>query len=70
VHPFESALAAFVRAEIPFRATRRRLSLAMALRHSDAAVAAAEARTALITFEDLGAGHEADAAAALLETSA
>ena len=70
MHPFESKLAAFVRAEIPFRAARTRLSLAMALRHSDAAVAAAEARTALITFEDLGAGHEADAAAALLETSA
>src|SRR5260370_15489387 len=64
-HP-EAALAAFVQAEIPCRAAQTRLSLAGLVRQSDPAVAAAEARTALTVFEDLGAGRDADAAAALL----
>jgi DNA-binding CsgD family transcriptional regulator len=62
----ELALAAFVQAEIPFRAAQTRLSIASSLRYTDADVAAAEAATALSIFEDLGAGHDADAAAALL----
>ncbi len=62
----EAALAAFVQAEIPCRAAQTRLSLAGLVRQSDPAVAAAEARTALTVFEDLGAGRDADAAAALL----
>jgi DNA-binding CsgD family transcriptional regulator len=63
---FESALSAFIRAELPYRAAQTRLSIAMLLRASDAAVASAEASMALSVFEDLGAGREADAAAALL----
>jgi DNA-binding NarL/FixJ family response regulator len=62
----EAALLAFVQAEIPYRAAQTRLSLAGLVRQSDPAVAAAEARTALTVFEDLGAGRDADAAAALL----
>jgi DNA-binding NarL/FixJ family response regulator len=42
------------------------LALAKVLRHDDVAVASAEARSALSVFEDLGAGNDADAAAALL----
>jgi DNA-binding CsgD family transcriptional regulator len=62
----EAALLAFTQAEIPYRAAQTRLSLARLLRQADPAVAAAEARTALTAFEDLGAGRGADAAAALL----
>jgi DNA-binding CsgD family transcriptional regulator len=62
----ESALAAFIQAEIPYRAAQTRLSLAALLRHSNVQVASAEASTALSVFEDLGAGGDADAAAALL----
>ncbi|MFN2591528.1 MAG: LuxR C-terminal-related transcriptional regulator [Candidatus Dormibacteria bacterium] len=63
---FEWALAAFLQAEIPYRAAQTRLLLAGLLRETDPVVAAAEARTALTVFEDLGAGRDADAAAALL----
>ena len=62
----ETALAAFIHAGIPYRAAQTRLLLAQVLRHEDAAVAVAEARAALSDFEDLGAGRDADAAAALL----
>ncbi len=62
----ESALAAFVNAGIPYRAAQTRLALARLLRQSEREVAGAEARTALTVFEDLGAGAQADAAAALL----
>ena len=62
----ETALAAFTRAGIPYRAAQTRLLLARTLAGSDRAVAGAEARAALAVFEDLGAGHDADAAAALL----
>jgi DNA-binding CsgD family transcriptional regulator len=62
----ETALAAFTRAGIPYRAARTRLLLARTLAGSDRAVAGAEARAALAVFEDLGASHDADAAAALL----
>jgi DNA-binding CsgD family transcriptional regulator len=62
----ESALAAFTDAEIPYRAAQTRLEIASLLRRTDVQVAAAEARAALSVFEDLGAGREADVAAALL----
>jgi DNA-binding CsgD family transcriptional regulator len=62
----ESALAAFIEAEMPYRAAQTRFALAQLLVRTDAAVAAGEARTAMSSFEDLGAGREADAAAALL----
>jgi DNA-binding CsgD family transcriptional regulator len=62
----ETALAAFIHAGIPYRTAQTRLLLARVLRHEDPAVAGAEARAALSVFEDLGAGRDADAAAALL----
>ena len=62
----ESALAAFIQADMPYRAAQTRLSLAQLLCHSDTVVAVGEARSALSALEDLGAGREADAAAALL----
>jgi len=62
----EAALAAFTGAGIPYRAAQTRLLLAQVLAHTEREVAGAEARTALSVFEDLGAGRDADAAAALL----
>jgi len=62
----ETALAAFVQAGIPYRAAQTRLLLARVLGQHDREVAGAEARAALSVFEDLGAGREADAAAALM----
>ena len=62
----ETALAAFVHAGIPYRTAQTRLMLAQVLGHRDREVAGAEARTALAVFEDLGAGRDADAAAALM----
>ena len=62
----ETALAAFTQAGIPYRAAQTRLLLARVLGRNDREVAGAEARAALSVFEDLGAGRDADAAAALL----
>jgi DNA-binding CsgD family transcriptional regulator len=62
----ETALAAFVHAGIPYRAAQTRLLLAQVLGPGDREVAGAEARAALSAFEDLGAGRDADAAAALM----
>jgi len=62
----ETALAAFVHAGIPYRAAQTRLLLAQVLGRDNREVAGAEARAALSVFEDLGAGRDADAAAALL----
>jgi DNA-binding CsgD family transcriptional regulator len=62
----ETALAAFIHAGIPYRAAQTRLLLAQLLRGNDREVAGAEARAALSVFEDLGAGRDADAAAALM----
>jgi DNA-binding CsgD family transcriptional regulator len=62
----EAALGAFVQAGIPYRAAQTRLLLAQVLRRDDREVAGAEARAALSVFEDLGAGRDADAAAALM----
>jgi DNA-binding CsgD family transcriptional regulator len=62
----EGALETFVRLEMPLDAARTRVELARALRDLDREVAAREARVAVETFERLGAGREAAAAAALL----
>jgi DNA-binding CsgD family transcriptional regulator len=62
----ETALVAFTHAGIPYRTAQTRLLLAQVLRRADPAVAGAEARAALSVFEDLGAGRDADAAAALM----
>ena len=62
----EMALAAFVRAGIPYRSAQTRLLLAQVLGRNDREVAGAEARAALSVFEDLGANRDADAAAALM----
>jgi DNA-binding CsgD family transcriptional regulator len=62
----EAALAAFIQAGIPYRTAQTRLLLARVLGDSHREVAGAEARAALSVFEDLGAGRDADAAAALM----
>src|SRR5215472_4325376 len=62
----ETALAAFTQAGIPYRTAQTRLLLARVLSRVDREVAGAEARAALSVFEDLGAAHDADAAAALM----
>lgn len=62
----EAARSAFVRLEMPLEVARTLVLLADAL-HTDAPeLAVAEARTALATFEDLGATRDADASAAWL----
>jgi DNA-binding CsgD family transcriptional regulator len=50
----------------PYRTAQTRLLLAQVLGRSDPELAGAEARAALSVFEDLGAGHDADIAAALM----
>jgi DNA-binding CsgD family transcriptional regulator len=62
----EAALSAFVRLEMPLEAARTRALLVETLRDDEPEVAVAEARSALATFEDLGASRDADATAALL----
>lgn len=51
---------------MPYEIARTQRMLAETLRDAEPAVAQAEARAALATFEGLGAGRDADAAAALL----
>jgi ATP/maltotriose-dependent transcriptional regulator MalT len=62
----EAALGTFARLGMPFETARTRALLANTLRHDDREVAVSEARAALATFEDLGAGTDADATAGLL----
>lgn len=62
----DAALSEFVRLEMPFEAARTRLLCARVLAEHQAEVAVAEAQLALAAFEDLGAGGDADAAAAFL----
>ncbi|HZB78853.1 MAG TPA: response regulator transcription factor, partial [Actinomycetota bacterium] len=62
----ERALEGFGRLEMPLEAARARAALARALRNEDPDVAGREARVALESFERLGAGREADEAAALV----
>jgi DNA-binding CsgD family transcriptional regulator len=61
----ERALEGFGRLEMPLEAARTRTALARALRDEAPDVARREARIALESFERLGAGREADEAAAL-----
>ena len=68
VDRFERALAAFVRLELPYEAARTRLAVAEVLARGRAEAAIAEAREALAALEALGAGPEADKAAALLRS--
>ena len=60
------ALEGYAGLGMPFEIAQIRLEIARILQPRDADIAAAEARTAHATFEQLGAAHDADAAAALL----
>ena len=51
---------------MPLDAARTRMEVARAIRDDDQEVAGREARVALDTFERLGAGRDADEAAALV----
>jgi len=62
----ERALEGFGRLEMPLDGARARVELARALQEEEPDVAAREARVALETLERLGAGREADAAAAIV----
>ncbi len=62
----ERALEAFGRLQMPLEAARARVALASSLRDEDPEVAVREAQLALESFERLGAGREADEAAALV----
>ncbi|MDZ7674052.1 MAG: LuxR C-terminal-related transcriptional regulator [Acidimicrobiales bacterium] len=62
----DAALATFVELEMPFEAASTRRHLAELLAESSTNVAVAEARLALGTFEELGAGREADVTVGLL----
>jgi ATP/maltotriose-dependent transcriptional regulator MalT len=64
----EGALRGFSRLDLPFETARARLELACCLVADNTPVAIIEARSALSTFERLGAARDADAAAALLRT--
>jgi DNA-binding CsgD family transcriptional regulator len=68
VERLERALAIFARREMPYEAARARLALAQALSAGRPEAAAAEASGAQDVFERLGAGRDADAAAALLRS--
>ena len=62
----ERALQTFVRLGMPLEAARTRALIAESLREVEPELATAEARAALVTFEELGAGSFADATAAVL----
>lgn len=62
----EAALSLFVELDMPYEVGRTRLLLAESLTGHEREVARAEGRSALATFEKLGAKGDADAAAALL----
>jgi ATP/maltotriose-dependent transcriptional regulator MalT len=62
----DAALCEFVRLGMPFETARTRPLLAQTLSEPDAEVAEAEARAALVVFENLGANVNAAAAATLL----
>lgn len=65
---FEDAIDAFTAAHLPHEAASARLALAAVLAPADQEAAVIEARAALAACEALGAGRDADAAAALLRT--
>jgi DNA-binding CsgD family transcriptional regulator len=64
----ERSLGLFVRLRMPHATGRVHLALARALGGSDRDTAVEEARQALRAFEDLGATHDADRAAAFLRS--
>jgi len=64
-----AALEGFAALGMPLEAARTRLLLARALLDVEPEVAVAEGRRALDAFEELGAGSDADAAAALLRSA-
>jgi DNA-binding CsgD family transcriptional regulator len=64
----ERSLALFIRLRMPHAAARVHLALARALPAIDRGTAVEEARQALRAFEDLGATHDADRAAAFLRS--
>lgn len=66
VRQLETALERFSRLDLPLEAARARLDLAQVLAGGQPAVAIAEARRALVVFQQLGAAADRDAAAALL----
>jgi len=68
VECLRTAVAGFVRAELPFEAAETRLVLAAALAADRPEVAVAEARAALSAFEQLSAARHALEAAALLRS--
>lgn len=62
----DAALGIFARIGMPYEVARTQLMLAETTRAAEPEVAEAEARSALDAFEAMGAGRDADAAAALL----
>jgi len=62
----DAALSAFVRLEMPLESARTRLLCARVLAEQEPEVAVAQMQLALTAFEDLGAGRDADDAAAFL----
>jgi DNA-binding NarL/FixJ family response regulator len=64
----KAAVEGFIALGLPLEAARAQMELARALAPNASAGAAAEARLALATFEQLGAARDADAAADLLRT--
>ena len=66
IEHIDLAVAGFARLGLPYDAARSRALLARAAAAVDPPLAVAEARTALVAFDDLGAPRDADAMAALL----
>jgi DNA-binding CsgD family transcriptional regulator len=66
IEHLEAALGAFGSVGVPYESGRTRMLLADVLAGQDRETAVAEARAALTCFEQLGAGRDADAAAAIL----
>ncbi len=66
VEPLERALAVFARLDLPYETARTHLLLARTVGNRETAVR--EGRAALAAFERLGAGRDADEAAALLRS--
>lgn len=64
----ERSLSLFVRLRMPHAAARAHLALGQALAGADRDTAVEEVRQALRTFEELGASHDADRAAAFLRS--
>jgi ATP/maltotriose-dependent transcriptional regulator MalT len=68
IEDLEAALSAFGLLDMPYECGRTRLLLAQVLAEDDRETAVADARAALMCFEQLGAARDADAAAAVLRS--